>query len=122
MVMSNEKIPAWCAGEQWCPMTAASNIIGKKWHPVILSMLIEEERGFNELKDNVKGISSKVLSENLEDLQEKDLVERKVVNEKPFRVKYSVTKAGRELSPVLEELRDWSQQHLRPSEKQESVI
>ena len=120
--MSDEKIPAWCAGEEWCPMTAASNILGKKWHPVILSMLIEEERGFNELKNEVKGISSKVLSENLEDLQEKNLIERTVVNEKPFRVKYSVTEVGRELSPVLEKLDEWAEKHLRPAQKEDSVI
>nr|WP_256727606.1 helix-turn-helix domain-containing protein [Candidatus Nanohalobium constans] len=120
--MSDDKIPAWCAGEEWCPMTAASNIIGKKWHPVILSMLIEEEKGFNDLKEQVKGISSKVLSENLEDLQEKGLIERKVVSEKPFRVKYSVTQTGRELGPVLDQLHDWAAKHLEPAEKQESVI
>ena len=120
--MGNEKIPAWCAGEEWCPMTAASNIIGKKWHPVILSMLIEESKGFNELKDNVHGISSKVLSENLEDLQDKNLIERKVISEKPFRVKYSVTQTGKELGSVLRELKGWAEKHLKPSEKEKSVI
>lgn len=120
--MTDQKIPAWCAGEEWCPMTAASNILGKKWHPVIISMLIEEEKGFNELKDQVKGISSKVLSENLEDLQEKDLIERKVVNEKPFRVKYCVTETGEELGPVLNNLNEWAIKHLKPADKEESVI
>jgi len=120
--MSDEKIPAWCAGGEWCSMTVASKVIGKKWHPVIISMLIEEEKGFNELKNNVKGISSKVLSENLEDLQDKNLIERKVVSQKPFRVKYSVTQTGKELTPVLEELGKWAEKHLKPSEKDNSVV
>lgn len=116
-----EQIPAWCAGEDWCPMTAASNLLGKKWHPVILSILIENSAGFNRLKDEVKGISSKVLSESLEDLQEKDLVEREVVSEKPFRVKYSATENGEELAPVLRELENWALEHLKPAEKEETV-
>jgi len=120
--MTSEKIPAWCAGEEWCPMTEASNIIGKKWHPVILSVLIEEEKGFNEHKNSVNGISSKVLSENLEELQEKNLIHRKVVSEKPFRVKYSVTPTGKELETVLKELSKWAKKHLKPSEKEKSVI
>jgi len=120
--MSEDKIPAWCAGEEWCPMTAASNIIGKKWHPVIISMLLDDERGFNELKNEVKGISGKVLSENLEELQEKNLVKKKVVSEKPLRVKYSLTSTGRSLGPVLDELNDWAVEHLKPSKKEKSVI
>jgi len=120
--MSEDKIPAWCAGEEWCPMTAASNIIGKKWHPVIISMLLDAERGFNELKNEVKGISGKVLSENLEELQEKNLVKKNVVSEKPLRVKYSLTSAGRSLKPVLDELNDWAVEHLEPSKKEKSVI
>ena len=119
--MTEQKIPAWCAGEEWCPMTAASNLLGKKWHPVIMSILIEEPAGFNNLKDEIKGISSKVLSESLEDLQEKGLVEREVINEQPFRVKYSVTENGAALAPVLEELHSWARDHLKPAEKEEKV-
>jgi DNA-binding HxlR family transcriptional regulator len=112
-----EQIPAWCAGEDWCPMTAVSNLLGKKWHPVILSVLIDSPAGFNRLKDEVEGISSKVLSESLEDLQEKGLVQREVVSQQPFRVKYSVTENGSDLEPVLEELNNWAREHLKPADK-----
>jgi DNA-binding HxlR family transcriptional regulator len=119
--MTEQKIPAWCAGEEWCPMTAASNLLGKKWHPVIMSMLIEEPGGFNKLKEGIEGISSKVLSESLEDLQEKNLVKREVISEQPFRVKYSVTENGEALEPVLDELRGWAREHLKPADKEETV-
>jgi DNA-binding HxlR family transcriptional regulator len=119
--MTTKQIPAWCAGEDWCSMTAASNLLGKKWHPVILSILLDRPSGFNRLKDEVEGISSKVLSESLENLQEHGLVEREVVNEQPFRVKYSLTETGRELEPVLDELRRWAEKHLKPADKEETV-
>jgi DNA-binding HxlR family transcriptional regulator len=112
-----EKVPAWCAGEDWCPMTAASNILGGKWRPVILSKLIEDSSGFNELRQRVNGISSKVLSENLDRLEEDGLVEREVVGQKPFRVKYSVTEAGKNLEPVLDELDKWAEQNLKPGDE-----
>lgn len=62
------KLEMWCAGEEWCPITTTASLIGKKWHPVIVHRLLEHgPSGFNELKADVDGISSKVLSESLED-------------------------------------------------------
>ncbi len=65
--------------------TTTASLIGKKWHPVIIHRLLDNgPSGVNELKENVDGISSKVLSDSLEDLQEKGLVDREVINEQPF--------------------------------------
>lgn len=115
--MSSEKISAECAGDEWCEMTAASNLLGKKWHPVILSILIENPSGFNSLKEQIEGISSKVLSESLNSLQEHELVVREVVNDQPFRVKYSLTEPAEELEPVLKNLEDWAEKHLKPADE-----
>ncbi|MFB6252861.1 MAG: winged helix-turn-helix transcriptional regulator [Halobellus sp.] len=107
------QLEVWCAGEDWCPVTTTSSLIGKKWHPVILHRLLEHgPSGFNELKDDVDGISSKVLSDSLEDLGEKQLVDREVVSEKPFRVQYSLTLHGESLAPVIYAMRDWGVEHL----------
>lgn len=114
--MTDEKIPGWCAGEDWCPMTAASDLLGKKWHPAILSVLMEGAAGFNDLKKEVTGISSKVLSESLEDLQDSGLVEREVISDQPFRVKYYLSAPGKDLRPVIEGLEDWADNHLVPEE------
>ncbi|WP_144901208.1 winged helix-turn-helix transcriptional regulator [Halobellus captivus] len=112
------KLEVWCAGEEWCPVTTTSSLIGKKWHPVIIHRLLEHgPSGFNELKENVDGISSKVLSDSLEDLGEKQLVERTVISEKPFRVQYSLTDHGKSLRSVIEAMRDWGLEHLtKPDE------
>lgn len=109
-----EKLEVWCAGEEWCPVTTTATLIGKKWHPVIVHRLLEHgPSGFNELKKNVDGISSKVLSDSLDDLEENELVAREVVSEKPFRVQYSLTGYGESLKPVIYAMRDWGQQYLR---------
>jgi len=112
---TNEPLEMWCAGEDWCPITTTATLIGKKWHPVIVHRLLEHgPSGFNELKTNVDGISSKVLSDSLEDLQEHGLVDREVVSEQPFRVQYSLTERGASLEPVITEMAAWGNEHLRP--------
>ncbi len=111
------KMHVECKGGDWCPITATASLIGKKWHPVIVHRLIEEgPHGFNSLKEDIGGISSKVLSESLEDLQEKNLVIREVVNEKPVRVEYHLTEAGKSLEPVIDEMMEWGRTNLAKAE------
>ena len=118
-----DQIPIWCAGEDWCPITATTMLIGKKWHPVIIHRLLDKgPLGFNALKEEVDGISSKVLSDSLEDLEEKTLVERDIVSEKPFRVQYSLTPRGDSLKGVIMEMRDWGQTYLVPADDPDSSV
>jgi DNA-binding HxlR family transcriptional regulator len=120
---SDEPVEVWCAGEEWCPITTTATLIGKKWHPVIVHRLLTEgPLGFNALKEEVDGISSKVLSDSLEDLEEKQLVDRTIVSEKPFRVEYSLTERGESLEDVIVAMRDWGQAHLVPAADRESSI
>jgi DNA-binding HxlR family transcriptional regulator len=116
-----DPIEIWCAGEEWCPVTATASIVGKKWHPVIVDRLLADRPlGFNALKDAVDGISSKVLSDSLEDLEERGIVTRTVVSEKPFRVQYGLTPRGEDLAPVIDSMGEWGSEHLVPDEGRES--
>lgn len=100
-------------GEEWCPVTTTARLICRKWHPVIVHRLLEHgPSGFNELKTDVDGISSKVLSDSLEDLEANGLVRREVVSEKPFRVQYSLTEHGEALESVVTAMREWGRDHL----------
>lgn len=118
-----ETIPVWCAGQDWCPITATSKLIGKKWHPVIIHRLIVNGAlGFNDLKEEVDGISSKVLSESLDDLQEKNLVEREIVSEKPVRVRYTLTEKGESLESVVKEMKKWGDQNLSVPDVEEEGL
>jgi len=108
---SIEKV--WCEGYEWCPVTVTSELLSKKWHPVIISRLIvNESLGFSDLQESIPEISSKVLSDGLEELEQHGLVNRAIVNDKPFRVQYSLTDRGRSLEPVIEEMSDWGSDYL----------
>ena len=124
MSEQKEKVPVKCAGKDWCPLTATAGMMSKKWHPVIIHRLLESgSMGFNDLKDAVGGISSKVLSESLEDLGEKGIVNREVISEKPFRVKYSLTDIGKDLEPTVQEMISWGEENLREvKENEESLV
>lgn len=123
MSESPEKLAVWCAGEEWCPITSTATMLGKKWHCVIIHRLLENgPLGFSALQTEVDGISSKVLSDTLEDLEEKRLVDRAIVNEKPVRVEYSLTDTGTSLEPLILEMRDWGLEHLEEAaDKEQSV-
>ena len=91
----------------------ATAVLGKKWNPVLIQTLLSEgPLGFNDIKTRIDGISDKVLSESLDDLQESGIVVREVVEDKPVRVNYSLTSAGRDLEPVIDDLRAWGREHL----------
>lgn len=109
-----EKIETvWCDGKDWCPVTVTASLIGKKWHPVIISrLMVAGDLGFAELQERIPDISSKVLSDSLEELEEKGLIDREIVNEKPFRVKYSLTDQGESLEPVIDDMHDWGTDYL----------
>jgi DNA-binding HxlR family transcriptional regulator len=112
-----DRLAVPCAGDDWCPITTTATLIGRKWHPVIVHRLLEGgPQGFNALKESVDGISSKVLSDSLDDLEEAGLVERAIVSEKPFRVEYSLTERGADLQAVIEAMREWGERHLVPAE------
>ncbi|WP_135852084.1 winged helix-turn-helix transcriptional regulator [Halorussus salinus] len=123
MSEADEPLAVWCAGKDWCPITSTATLIGKKWHPVVVHRLLQGgPMGFNELKDDVDGISSKVLSDSLDDLEEKGLVNRDIVSEKPVRVQYSLTERGASLESLIEEMRDWGAEHLTGADQKEDAI
>ena len=118
-----EQLPAWCPGEGWCSITSTASLVGKKWHPVIIHRLLSEGAlGFNALQEEVDGISSKVLSESLDDLEDKRLVSRTIVSEKPVRVEYALTDLGESLEPVVMSMAEWGEQHLDPVEEEAASI
>lgn len=92
-----------------CPVTETAKIIGKKWYLIILHELTRGPRGFNELKRAVRGISAKVLSENLSELELRGLLTRSVYSESPVRVEYALTDKGRELDGIFLSMRVWGE-------------
>ena len=85
-----------------CPLSECLAIIGGAWTPNIIWYLGKNPRRFSELKDDVKGISAKVLTQRLKRLEDDHIVDRKVMPTSPPTVEYSLTEYGRELMPAIE--------------------
>ena len=92
-----------------CPhFHAAVELVGKRWSGAILATLIDVGPcRFVELNQWVPGLSDRLLSQRLRELEAEGLVERSVKAGAPVRVTYSLTVKGRDLDPALRELGDW---------------
>jgi len=91
-----------------CPITHAMNIIGNKWTSIIIYQLTERKLRFGELAVRIDKISRKVLVEQLKEMELRGIVLREAFSETPPRVEYSLTKKGKELLPILDQLCTWS--------------
>lgn len=92
-----------------CPhFHAAIELIGKRWTGAILCALTERPMRFGELGKVVPGLSDRLLSQRLRELEEQGLVEREVEAGSPVRVTYSLTEIGLELDPAIKELQIWA--------------
>ena len=99
-----KKLPA-------CPVETTLLLIGNKWKVLILRDLMPGTKRFGELKKSIGGVSQKVLTAQLRDMEENGLVHRKVYAEVPPRVEYSLTELGKSLSPILDAMRDWGKSY-----------
>lgn len=92
-----------------CPhFHAAIELIGKRWTGAIVFALSERPLRFGELVKAVPGLSDRLLSQRLRQLEEEGLVERLVEPGAPVRVTYSLSQKGSELGPAIAELRSWA--------------
>ncbi|CAH1206000.1 hypothetical protein PAECIP111891_02741 [Paenibacillus allorhizoplanae] len=99
-----------------CPVTATQNVIAGKWKILILWHL-RETRRFGELQRLVPGVSKGILTSQLRELEKDDMVHRKVYQEVPPKVEYSLTEAGRSFIPILERMGEWGKKYGMMSKK-----
>lgn len=93
-----------------CPhFHAAVELIGKRWTGAIVCALTEQPMRFGELGRAVPGLSDRLLSQRLRELEAEGLIEREVEAGTPVRVTYSLTAAGQDLGPSIRELKAWGQ-------------
>ncbi|WP_186578242.1 winged helix-turn-helix transcriptional regulator [Aquibacillus kalidii] len=95
-----------------CRVEDALSILVGKWKPIILLHLLQlGTKRFNELKRSMPGITQKMLTKQLRELEEEDIIERVVYPQVPPKVEYSVTEYGRSLEPILEAMHEWGMNH-----------
>ncbi|SCE91563.1 transcriptional regulator, HxlR family [Micromonospora coriariae] len=90
-----------------CPVELAVDVIGGKWRPVILAHLKEGVHRYGELRRRMPGVSEKMLTQRLRELESDGLVVRHDHETTPPHVDYRLTEEGLSLAPVLQALYDW---------------
>ena len=103
--MSNEKpLPA-------CPVETTLSLISDKWTVVIIRDLLTGTKRFNELMRSVTGITQKVLTSHLRNMEANGLLVRKVYPEIPPKVEYTLTETGYSLKPILDSMYSWGENY-----------
>ena len=95
---------------QFCPVAKATEVLGEKWTPLIIRELITDNQSFNNLRKGVPLMSPSLLSSRLKSLERSGVIER---NKTDKGVVYSLTNAGEEIGPIIEQLGVWGQRWAR---------
>ena len=92
-----------------CPVETTLTLIRDKWKVLIIRDLLSGTKRFGELKRSIGGVSQKVLTAQLRQMEADGLLTRTVFPEVPPRVEYTLTRLGHSLKPVLDAMRDWGE-------------
>ena len=92
-----------------CPVETTLTLISDKWKVLILRDLLPGKKRFGEKKKSVGGVSQKVLTAQLRQMEDSGLLTRTVYPEVPPRVEYRLTDLGRSLKPVLDAMQSWGE-------------
>jgi DNA-binding HxlR family transcriptional regulator len=95
-----------------CPLTSLIDMIGGRWKVLSLWCLRDGTKRFTELKRLMPGVTQKMLTQQLRQLEMDGLVRREVFPQVPPKVEYSLTPTGEELSGLLSTLSDWAKAHM----------
>lgn len=104
-----------------CPrFESAISLLSQRWTGLIIYQLLSGPQRFSHLTE-VIGISGRLLSERLKNLEAQGVVVRKVYPETPVRIEYELTEKGFSLKPVMDAIQDWSQEWIEPSAIQKEL-
>jgi DNA-binding HxlR family transcriptional regulator len=94
-----------------CPVATTVDLIGSKWKLLILRNLLAGTCRFGELRKGIPGISQKVLTDNLREMETDGLVNRAIFAEIPPRVEYSLSDLGNSLRPIISDMEEWGKNY-----------
>jgi DNA-binding HxlR family transcriptional regulator len=86
----------------------AVELVGKRWTGAILFVLLDGPARFSEVKQLIPDLSDRLLSERMKELEAEAIVERRVIDDMPVRVEYSLTPKGEALEPAVRALKLWA--------------
>lgn len=95
-----------------CPVEALVDVVGGKWKMPILTLLFQGTKRYGELRQHLSGVTERMLTMQLRELEQSGIVQRRVYAEVPPKVEYSLTDLGLSLKPVLQVMLSWSEKYL----------
>ena len=90
-----------------CPVEVTLHVVGGRWKSVVLYHLLAQTRRFGELRKLLPGVTQRMLTLQLRELERDGIIHRHVYREVPPKVEYSLTPFGRSLEPILRAMLDW---------------
>ena len=94
-----------------CPVEVTLDVIGGRWKSVVLYHLLEKTRRFGELRKLLPGVTQRMLTLQLRELERDGVIHREVYREVPPKVEYSLTEFGRSLEPILRSMLIWGREY-----------
>ena len=94
-----------------CPVEITLSLMADKWKFLIIRDLLTGTKRFGELQKYIGGVSQKVLTNNLRQMEKSGLINRKVYAEVPPKVEYSLTDLGKSLKPILDSMVNWGEDY-----------
>ena len=97
-----------------CAVDAAMSVFEGRWKSVILCRMMREDRPlrFKELAEGIDGISARILTKQLKEMESDHLIARREYAESPPRVEYSLTERGRSLGPIMKAIAEWGRENM----------
>jgi DNA-binding HxlR family transcriptional regulator len=105
-----------------CPVTTSIQVIGGKWKPTILYFIYHDINRFGQMLKLLNGISKKMLTDQLRELEADGIITRTIFAEIPPRVEYALTPLGLSLSPVLNALCSWGEFYLEHTHRSQETL
>ncbi len=96
-----------------CPVELVIELISGKWKLLILRELMSGTKRFSQLQRAIQGITQKMLTKQLRELERAGLVERKIYPEVPPRVEYRLTELGRSLEEIFDAMHRWGERYMK---------
>ena len=93
----------------------AIELIGRRWTGAIVFLLLRKRCRYATLRDAIPGITDRMLSERLQELEQEGIVDRTVIPESPIRVEYSLTPKGRALATAMDAVGAWAHKWGKPA-------
>jgi DNA-binding HxlR family transcriptional regulator len=100
-----------------CPVERTLEVIGGRWKVLILRELFPGVKRFGQLHRALNGITQKMLTQQLRELEEDGIIHREVYLQVPPKVEYSLTTLGESLKPILDSMHEWGTKHLAQQNK-----